>query len=82
MDQTAGKSAIERVSSDDKINELSGRASTPAHATPELVGVNGATSKGGATTVGEIEVSKKGWFAYFTTRNFYIVLALGYGSRS
>jgi len=26
----------------------------------------------------EIEDSKKGWFAYFKTRNFYIVLVLGY----
>ena len=26
----------------------------------------------------DIEESKKGWFAYFRTRNFYIVLVLGY----
>jgi len=26
----------------------------------------------------DIDESKKGWFAYFRTRNFYIVFVLGY----
>lgn len=30
------------------------------------------------TTVEELQATKKGWFAYFKTRDFYIVLALGY----
>lgn len=29
-------------------------------------------------SVEEIELSEKGWLAYFKTRNFYIVLVLGY----
>ena len=31
-------------------------------------------------SVEEIEASEKGWLAYFKTRNFYIVLVLGYVS--
>ena len=42
------------------------------HGAPEMI-----TMEGG-TTVEEIEESKKGWFAYFQTRDFYIVLILGY----
>ena len=37
-----------------------------------------SASRENVTTVGEIEESEKGWFAYFKTRDFYIVLALGY----
>ncbi|KAL8770559.1 MAG: hypothetical protein Q9209_003815 [Squamulea sp. 1 TL-2023] len=47
----------------------------PAHAPPEVTGTNDETTA--VTTVEEVEASKKGWFAYFKTREFYIVLVLG-----
>ncbi|KAI4237812.1 MAG: hypothetical protein L6R40_005837 [Gallowayella cf. fulva] len=48
----------------------------PAHAAPELAGLHDDATA--TTTVEEVEASKKGWFAYFKTRDFYIVLLLGY----
>ena len=42
------------------------------HGAPEVIGIEGER------TVEEIEESKKGWFAYFKTKDFYIVLLLGY----
>ena len=42
------------------------------HGAPEVVGIEGER------TVDEIEESKEGWFAYFKTKDFYIVLVLGY----
>ncbi|KAL8782101.1 MAG: hypothetical protein Q9213_005712 [Squamulea squamosa] len=47
----------------------------PAHAPPEVTGTNEETAA--VTTVEDVEASKKGWFAYFKTREFYIVLVLG-----
>ncbi|KAL8857606.1 MAG: hypothetical protein Q9178_005771 [Gyalolechia marmorata] len=47
----------------------------PAHGAPEVTGVDEDTAA--VTTVEEVEASKKGWFAYFKTRDFYIVLVLG-----
>ncbi|MCJ1235656.1 hypothetical protein MMC14_003627 [Varicellaria rhodocarpa] len=41
------------------------------HGAPEVIGIEGER------TVEEIEESKKGWFAYFKTKDFYIVLLLG-----
>lgn len=41
------------------------------------VEVNGLYNETPAA-VDEIEASGKGWLAYFKTRNFYIVLVLGY----
>lgn len=64
--------------------------SNPAHGAPEVIGVNNGDSVGvvngsgiddgyGAErTIDEIEASKKGMFAYFMTKDFYIVLVLGY----
>lgn len=43
---------------------------SPVHPQPEVTDM---------TTADEIEEGKKGWFAYLRTRNFYIVLLLGYG---
>lgn len=51
-----------------------------AHANPvpePEVDVNGLYNETPAS-VEEIEASGKGWLAYFKTRNFYIVLVLGY----
>ena len=44
-------------------------SSSPVHAAPEVVGM---------TTADEIEEGRTGMFAYLKTRNFYIVLLLGY----
>lgn len=41
------------------------------HAPPEVIADQ-------ENPVEEIEKGKKGWFAYLKTRNFYIVLVLGY----
>ncbi|MCJ1269089.1 hypothetical protein MMC22_008978 [Lobaria immixta] len=64
----------------DTVTTTETRASSPRTSTPGLVDTNGnnpALSSEDATIVDEIEESKKGRFAYFKTRNFYIVLALG-----
>lgn len=53
--------------------------SSPARDASELTGVkDGPGAQASAVDVEEIDESKKGWFAYFRTRNFYIVLVLGY----
>ncbi|KAL8799248.1 MAG: hypothetical protein Q9223_006222 [Gallowayella weberi] len=50
----------------------------PAHCAPEVTGINEDDDADAAvTTVEEVEASQKGWFAYFKTRDFYIVLLLG-----
>ena len=50
------------------------------HATPEVIGVGyGAGSESAGVNADEIQASKGGWFAYLKTRNFYLVLILGYG---
>ena len=54
-------------------DKSSGAAST--HGAPEVTGINQDTAA--VTTVEEVQASKKGWFAYFKTRDFYIVLLLG-----
>lgn len=51
------------------------------HGTPELMqtGKNGAVSHGEIERpVEEIEENAKGRFAYFKTRNFYVVLVMGF----
>ncbi|KAL8691547.1 MAG: hypothetical protein Q9224_004154, partial [Gallowayella concinna] len=47
----------------------------PVHGVPEVTGIN--EDAAAVTTIEEVEASKKGWFAYFKTRDFYIVLLLG-----
>ena len=52
------------------------------HAEPEVVAADereGAQVEGvsGTSVVDEIEGEKGGWFAYFKTKQFYIVLVLG-----
>lgn len=50
-----------------------------AHGDPRVVDINGDGNppEGVVTTVDELEASKRGRFAYFKTRDFYIVLVLG-----
>ena len=49
------------------------------HGAPEIIATEGAPARGmsGAHVVDEIEREKGGWFAYFKTKQFYIVLVLG-----
>ncbi len=59
-------------------------SSSPVHSAPEVIGPSGDEEDGKrvagetTTTVDEIEDGKGGWFAYLRTRNFWIVLLLGY----
>ncbi|KAL8733223.1 MAG: hypothetical protein Q9166_002240 [cf. Caloplaca sp. 2 TL-2023] len=46
-------------------------AATPSHGAPGVTNINEDTP------VEEVEASRKGWFAYIKTRDFYIVLVLG-----
>ena len=52
---------------------------SPVHSAPEIIGI-GDRAEGEATgeNADEIQASKAGWFAYLKTRNFYVVLLLGY----
>ncbi|KAL8659229.1 MAG: hypothetical protein Q9202_007224 [Teloschistes flavicans] len=51
---------------------------TAAHGSPQTIGTEGNESgEPIVTTVDELEASKEGRFAYFKTRDFYIVLVLG-----
>ena len=55
-------------------------AHAPAHGAPEIVNGNGmqiSDAEPPPRTVEEIQQSKKGRFAYFKTKDFYIVLVLG-----
>ena len=83
MDIHNGKpSATEQVDpiTDDTKGLPLGISSNP-HATPEVIGVGyGAGSESAGVNADEIRASKGGWFAYLKTRNFYLVLLLGYGN--
>jgi len=54
------------------------------HGAPEIVGADGVRTDGivdlngrAVTTIEELEAAKKGRFAFFKSRNFYVVLVLG-----
>ena len=54
------------------------------HGPPEIVDETGIEGNGGGiehgvavTTIEELQKKKKGRFAYFKTRNFWVVLVLG-----
>lgn len=52
----------------------------PLDAAPEVLGIHdGAESESAAENVEAIQGSRGGWFAYLRTRDFYLVLLLGYG---
>ena len=77
MAHSSGKPPIEQVLPAPAENESSS-ASSPVHGAPELVGMKGGSgAQASRADVEGIDESKKGWFAYFRTRSFYIVLVLG-----
>ena len=82
MDSFYGKGAANQqvLPADDGQLATSSTPSPVTHAAPEIIGVLDRSRAGGDTAIDEIEESKTGWFAYFTTRNFWIVLVLGYGA--
>ena len=83
MDMHNGKpSATEQVDpiTDDTKGSPLGSSSDP-YATPEVIGIGyGAGTESAGVNADEIQASKGGWFAYLKTRNFYLVLILGYGN--
>ena len=52
-------------------------STAPVHGAPEIV-YTAAANRVEGFTAEEIDESKKGWFAYFRTKDFYVVLLLGY----
>ena len=70
MEATSGKlTTIDQAApiEDDRKVSLSSSAS-PVHAEPEVIGVTALD-----------EIDKPGFFAYLKTKNFYLLLLLGYG---
>ena len=70
MEATSGKlTTIDQVApiEDDRKVSPSSSAS-PVHAEPEVIGVTALD-----------EIDKPGFFAYLKTKNFYLLLLLGYG---
>ena len=60
--------------------ELPSSTAFPVHAAPEIIGIDdGAEGEGAGEIADEIRAGKGGWFAYLKTRDFYLVLLLGYG---
>lgn len=59
--------------------ELPSSSSYPVHAAPEVIGL-GEGAEGERTTenADAIQRSNGGWFAYLKTKDFYLVLLLGY----
>ena len=82
MDTHGGElTAIDQVHSSTRdTKELPSSSTIPVHGTPEVTGIDdGAEGEGAEETVDAIQKSKGGWFAYLRTREFYLVLLLGYG---
>ncbi|KAL8692813.1 MAG: hypothetical protein Q9218_002228 [Villophora microphyllina] len=50
---------------------------TPLHGTPKITDIQGDDSEENPVTIDELQASRKGRFAYFKTKDFYIVLVLG-----
>ena len=73
MEHYSGKSPIEQSMPAGDDGGASSSISSPKHGTPNII--EDSTT---ATTVEDVDESKKGWTAYFRTRDFYIVLVLGY----
>ena len=68
------------VSRDTK--EFPSSSTVPVHDTPEPVRIDDKSAgERDADHVDAIQGSKPRWFAYLKTREFYLVLLLGYGIR-
>ena len=83
MDTDIGKtSAIEEINPiTEDTKDLPSSSPSPQHTAREVIGIrDGAEGENAGENADEILASKGGWFAYLKTRNFYIVLLLGYGS--
>ena len=78
MDSFSGKGATERVLPADDSVAVSSSASPADLGAPELIGVKDGSHVEPDITIDEIEDSNHGWFTYFKTRTFWIVLVLGY----
>lgn len=81
MDTNGGEmSAIEHdVPIPRDIKNLPSSSVSAVHAAPEVIGSGDeAEGESAGENADEIQASKGGWFAYFKTRNFYLVLLLGY----
>lgn len=84
MDRRSGKSPVETVTTVETNTSLP-RPSTPQQEPTNRKVTNGndtddtALPSEDAVTADDIEESKNGLFSYLKTRNFYIVLAIGYG---
>lgn len=83
MDTHAGKSSaieqIDPITGDAKGVPSSSSNSPPLHAAPEILQVgDGAEGESAGENGDGIQAGGGGWFAYFKTRNFYLVLLLGY----
>ena len=77
--ENSEKHAVEATTTANDVHASSSSTPSPKHGPPEIIGIHDGVAghTEGVTTVEEIEESKKGWFAYFKTRNFYIVLITG-----
>ena len=61
--------------------ELPSSSSYPVHAAPEVIGLGeGAEGESATGNADTIQRSNGGWFAYLKTKDFYLVLLLGYGT--
>ena len=83
MDTHIGKtSAIEQINPiTDDSKHLPSSSPSPQRTVPEVIASgDGAQGENVGENSDEIQAGKAGWFAYLKTRNFYIVLLLGYGS--
>ena len=82
-DATNGKSsAIRTTAAGYDVEKSPSQDVYPTHRPPRVVGTEddglGSDDLGGQSTIDAVDDSKKGFFAYFKTRDFYIVLVLGY----
>ena len=73
-----GKTAVANTVAADEPKGLPLSNTAHARGAPEIVEYNGGQTYNGGVSVEDIDESKKGWFVYFKTKDFYIVLLLGY----
>ena len=79
MDTLHGKTAVANTVSAGGNGGSPPSSTAPVHGAPQVADADHGDGpyRDGEVTVEEIDESKKGWFAYFQTRDFYIVLLLG-----